>query len=499
MRLWTDPALDPIFAAIRKSLDDDQQLFLVGGAVRDLILEQPINDLDFVMGENPVRLAKKIAKQLNAGFFMLDDERHTARVIYQLPDGDLFCLDFVQFTGKDLEEDLGNRDFTINAMALSTRDPETLIDPLGGWADLEKGIIRPCSKHALLDDPVRTLRAVRLAYKFGFSYGTGIDRAMKAAVRKLPQTTPERRRDAFFRILEGPDPAAGLRDCYRFGILESLIPPIEGQADIPASPPHHFPLLDHTFRVVEGYQQLLDMFTQAEPPEDTAPWWLIYAFSALNGFTKEIRDYFSGEITPGRTVNGLALFGALLHDIAKPETKSVGDDGHFHYYGHDQRGAELALELAKEMRLSNAEANWLQTMVRYHMRLLPMIKSEEGPTRKALYRFFQSTGEVGIGIAFLSLADTLGTYGPELDSALWEKSVAVVKTVMQTWWRENMKIVSPKLFLDGNDLQNEFHLKPGVDIGKLLASLREAQASGEVVDKEQAHQFIQDRLDEEIR
>ncbi len=211
MRLWTDLALDPIFTAIRESLDDGQELFLVGGAVRDLLLEHPINDLDFVFAENPVGLARRIAKKLDAGFFVLDDERHTSRVIYKMPDDEPFLLDFVQFTGKNLDEDLKNRDFTINAMALSTRDPESLIDPCGGWGDLNAGVIRLCSKHALLDDPVRMLRAVRQAHQFGFTYGPGLDRAMKAAARKLDRTTPERRRDEFFRILEGPEPAEALQ------------------------------------------------------------------------------------------------------------------------------------------------------------------------------------------------------------------------------------------------------------------------------------------------
>ncbi len=494
MRLWTDLALDPIFTAIRESLDDGQELFLVGGAVRDLLLEHPINDLDFVFAENPVGLARRIAKKLDAGFFVLDDERHTSRVIYKMPDDEPFLLDFVQFTGKSLNEDLKNRDFTINAMALSTRDPESLIDPCGGWGDLKAGVIHLCSKQALVDDPVRMLRAVRQAHQFGFTYGPGLDRAMKAAARKLDQTTPERRRDEFFRILEGPEPAEALKDCYRFGIMEKMIPKLMKQAEIPASPPHQFPLLDHTFKVVENYQRLLDALTSIEEPAVEDPWWLVDAVGAMRSFSDDIQAYFANEITPGRSVRELALLGALLHDVAKPETLSVDENGRNHYYGHDKRGSEMVMGIARSMRLSNAEADWLGTMVRYHMRLLPMINAEGGPTRKAIYRFFQSTGEVGAAIAILSLADTLGTYGPTMDKSLWEKSLVVVQAVMQAWWREKGKIVSPSLLLDGNDLQKEFHLQPGAVIGKLLAALKEAQASGEVLDKEQARQFIQKQL-----
>lgn len=495
MRRWTDPTLERLLTLVKASLDGEGSLYLVGGAVRDLLLGMPLHDMDFVMGDDPRALAKRIARELNAGFFVLDDERHTARVVHHLPDGRDFPLDFVQFTGADLAEDLANRDFTINAIAVDVRDPEVLIDPLGGRGDVEKGLLRPCSAHALLDDPVRTLRAVRLAKQFGFDYAPGLDEAIRAAADELPRTTPERQRDEFFRILEGPDSSGALRDCYRFGILESLIPPIKEQADISASPPHQFPLLEHTFKVVEGYERLLDALLSKETSTLDSPWWLVTAVEALEPFSNESRIYFNNEITAGRTVRGLALLGALLHDIAKPETLSISDDGRLHYYGHDKRGSEMMMDLARELRLSNAEAEWLSTMVRYHMRLLPMVKSEVGPTRKALYRFFQSTGEVGVAIAILSLADTLGTYGSTLENALWEKSVDVVRVVVRAWWQENGSIVSPKPLLDGNDLQKEYHLKPGAEIGELLAELKEAQASGEIVDENQARQFIETRLE----
>ncbi len=276
--------------------------------------------------------------------------------------------------------------------------------------------------------------------------------------------------------------------------MDKLIPYLMKQAEIPASPPHQFPLLDHTFKVVENYQRLLDALTSIEEPAGEDPWWLVDAVGALRSFSDDIQAYFANEITPGRSVRELALLGALLHDVAKPETLSVDENGRNHYYGHDKRGSEMVMGIARSMRLSNAEADWLGTMVRYHMRLLPMINAEGGPTRKAIYRFFQSTGEVGAAIAILSLADTLGTYGPTLDKSLWEKSLGVVQAVMQAWWREKGKIVSPSLLLDGNDLQKEFHLQPGAVIGKLLAALKEAQASGEVLDEEQARQFVQNQL-----
>ena len=226
MRLWTDPFITSIIAAVQQGLDPDQEVYLVGGAVRDLLLGRDLHDLDFAMGENPVPLTRKIARALNAGFFVLDDARHTTRVVYHRPDGSDFSLDFVQFTGVDLEDDLRHRDFTLNAIAVDIRQPDTLIDPLGGQADLEADLLRACSDQALLDDPVRALRAVRLAIQFDLDYAPGTETLIQAAAAHLPEATIERQRDELFRILEGSDPAQGLRECQRLGLLVEFGPSV---------------------------------------------------------------------------------------------------------------------------------------------------------------------------------------------------------------------------------------------------------------------------------
>jgi tRNA nucleotidyltransferase/poly(A) polymerase len=495
MRLWTDPFITSILAAILDALEPDQEVFLVGGAVRDLLLGRELHDLDFALGENPVSLTRKVAKALKAGFFVLDDERHTTRVAHHRPDGREFPLDFVQFTGADLEDDLRHRDFTLNAIAINLQQPDMLIDPLGGRDDLEAGLLRACSEQALLDDPVRALRAVRLAIGFGLAYAKGTPELIRKAAGKLPTSTIERQRDELFRILEGPDPAKGLRECQVFGLLKGLVPQLEAQAEIPASPPHHYPLLEHTFRVVETCQQLFSVFSQEKDLGEDAPRWLVDLKDAFEPFRSQMQAYYAAEITPGRTVQSLALLGALLHDIAKPETLFEDEKGHLHYYGHDRLGAEMTWDIARGLQLSNAEAKWLSTLVRFHMRLLPMARMENGPDRKMLYRFFRDAGEVGAAIAILYLADTRATYGPELAQGKWDSVVRTARTVLQAWWQEQSEVVAPKLLLNGNDIQKEFDLAPGALIGKLISSLREAQASGEVGDRAAARAFIAHQLE----
>jgi tRNA nucleotidyltransferase/poly(A) polymerase len=205
---------------IQSALRSDEILYLVGGAVRDVLLGRKLHDFDFVMPVNPTFFAKRLARRLNAGFFVLDDERHTARVVHHLADGEFFPLDFVQFTGQDLLADLTNRDFTINAMAVSVNDLTAIINPLDGQADLVARQIRLCTDRSLLDDPVRVLRGIRLALQFDFDFAEGLLPMLNEGAKYLPHTSLERQRDEFFKILEGPSPLWACSIAAKSGCLK---------------------------------------------------------------------------------------------------------------------------------------------------------------------------------------------------------------------------------------------------------------------------------------
>ncbi len=485
-----------LFNLIQEACGPNQLPYLVGGAVRDALLEQPLHDLDFVMADEPIKLAKRLARRLKAGFFVLDDERHTARVVYHDQDHREFPLDFVQFTGQSLVEDLHNRDFTINAMALALDALTEVIDPLDGQADLLQGVLRLCSAHALTDDPVRVLRGVRLAQQFGLAYRPGLEAAMQAAAVDLPRTSYERQRDEFFRLLAGPSPADGLRDCQRLGIFDTLIPPVVDLVSIPASPPHQFPLFEHTLRTVQAYHHLLGTLAGDGDALDEGGWLTAEAQDVLGVFSDAISAYFKEEITPGRSKKALALLAALLHDIGKPLTVKTGDDGRLHFDRHASVAADLAHKAAKRLQLSNAEGDWLRRVVRDHMRLLPFLESGLLPDRRLLYRFFKGSGDAGVAIVLHALADTLATYGTDLARERWGNALYVARAYLSAWWEHHEAIVSPAPLLDGHDLQRKFGLKPGKRLGWLRRQLIEEQASGVISTTEEAQAFVLKHLDE---
>jgi putative nucleotidyltransferase with HDIG domain len=494
MRLKIEPEYLAVLGLIRAECEPGKPLYIVGGAVRDILLGVPLHDIDFVMPENPYTLVKRLAKRLDVGFFVLDDDRHTARVVYENQKGILFPLDFVQYTGATLTEDLLNRDFTLNAIAIPVEDLAQVIDPLDGRFDLERGVLRACSPHALLDDPVRVLRGIRLAQQYNFTYDPGLERDMQIAAAQLPRTSYERQRDEFFRILSGPDPAEGLRECRRLGVFTTLLPPLNDLEPIPASPPHHLPLMAHTLQTVDHYHCLMTDLTSDHTLDDGIDGYRQQVKQQLGKFSEALGAYFAEEITPGRSKAALAYFGVLLHDIGKPLTVKVGEGGKLHFDNHAVVGADLARKLAKRLQLSNAESDWVERMVRNHMQLLRLIASGSPPDRRTIYRYYKKSGETGVAIALHTLADTLATYGSDLDQLRWVTTVSVVERMISGWFEHRETIVSPSPLLDGHDLQRMFGVAPGKDIGRLLRQLVEEQASGTVNTKEEAQEYVRRQL-----
>jgi poly(A) polymerase len=183
------------------------------------------------------------------------------------------------------------------------------------------------------------------------------------------------------------------------------------------------------------------------------------------------------------------MMAALYHDIGKPASLQVEEGGRRRFLGHEQAGAKITSQRADWLRLSRAEIARLQTIIRHHLRPLLMAQTGALPSRRAIYRFFRDTGAAGVDICLLSLADTLATYGPALAQDIWTLQVDVVRTLLEAWWERPAESVSPPTLLTGNDLIEVFKMKPGPRIGELLATLREAQAMGEIQDREQALVF----------
>lgn len=484
------PQLPPLVEQVRAAVPPDQPLYLVGGAVRDLLLNRTVHDLDFVVHGRAIPLARKVADALGGSFYPLDAERDAGRVL--LPQHGA-ALDFVAQQGASLEDDLRGRDFTINSMALSLHDA-VLHDPLGGAADLRAKRLRMTGPLAFANDPVRVLRAVRMAAAFGLQMEPETRTALRAAVPALSQVSPERRRDEIFRLLLAPRPATSLRALDVFGALSVLFPELEPLRGLEQSPPHIYDVWNHSLHVVDKLGLVFSALDENYPADGVGELVSGLTVLRLGRYRGQISQHLAAELVPGRPRRGLLLLAALLHDAGKALTRTVDANGRIRFFEHEARGAELIEARAQALRLSGEETALLRTIVANHMRPFLLTQTGKPPSRRAIYRYFRDTGAAGVDICLLSLADQLGKRGPEVNEKELTATLDTLRALLEGYYELADEVVSPPVLLNGNDLMAELRLKPGRKVGEILEALREAQAMGQVPDRAAALAFARQRV-----
>ena len=281
-------------------------LWLVGGAVRQLLAAEPLGDLDVAVRSGALALGRRLADRLGASFVVLDESRGAGRIVgAEVP----LPVDLVDFRAPTLEEDLRARDFTVNALAAPLADllrdgSAEVTDATGGLGDLGDHVVRACSPIAIADDPVRALRGVRLAMREGWQLEPETEAAIRAGAPLLTGVAAERVRDELVGILSERRAAAGLRMLDRVGALTVLLPESAAMRATSQPLPHRFDVWEHSIRTVEGVDVLLSDL------DALAPWG-----AALR---EHLGELLGGGIARRETLR----LAALLHDVAKPETRS---------------------------------------------------------------------------------------------------------------------------------------------------------------------------------
>lgn len=490
---------EAVLEQLRPLSTTDRPVYLVGGAVRDLLLSRPGHDLDLAVSGPTRALAKAAADKLGGSLYVLDEARDTTRVVLNGGNGERLLLDFASLRGSNIEEDLRGRDFTINALAYDLADPNHLIDPTGGLADLRQKILRACSPTSLKDDPARVLRAVRLALSLGYRIVPDTLKLVRAAAPMLANISPERQRDELFKLLDGPQVSRGIEILEQLGALYTVLPELESLKGVSQSAPHILDVWGHTLSTIQNLEHLFASLVGAFRIE-AADVMTGLATMRLGRYREHFQRHYSTSMNVDRSLRSILFMGALYHDIAKPLTRSQESGGKVSFMGHREKGSKIAAERARALALSNAEVQRVETIVAHHMRchfLASSLKSEEDvPSRRAIYRFFKDTGAAGVDICLLSLADVRGTYGVTLSQENWLMSLNVCRALLEAYWDQSEAVVSPPRLLTGDDLMRTFGLKPGPTVGSLLDAIREGQAAGELNSREEALEFARRWLDQ---
>jgi putative nucleotidyltransferase with HDIG domain len=455
-----------------------RRAWLVGGAVRDRALARPVADLDVVIDGDPGEGARAIAQAARAAgdrtaCFALSEEFGAWRVVAR---DRSWQVDVERLRGGSLEADLTLRDFTVNAIAEPLDGGEPL-DPLGGLADLRAGRLRLAGKGAFEDDPLRVLRLVRVAVELDLEPEPGAIAAAREQTARLADVSPERVFLELQRIIASTRLLRGLELMGDVGVTGVVLPEIEAMRGVEQSRYHHRDVYGHTLEVLERTIALTTSELADVLGEELAA-------QVLALLAEPLAD----EMTRGDALR----WAALLHDAAKPATRSVrAFDRRVTFIGHDLLGADLARDVLGRLRASTRLREHVAALVRHHLRLGFLVHEPQPLARDAVFAYLSNCDPVEVDVTLLSICDRLATRGSKAEQAI-EAHMALARRMLgdALSWRRNGP---PRPLLRGDELAHELDIPLGPRVGELLAELARAQYTGEVATREQAVAFARGR------
>jgi len=437
--------------------------WLVGGTVRDALLGRPVGEADVVVAGDAEPVARALAERTGAFVFPLSERFGAWRVIAR---DRTWQSDITPARGT-IEEDLGLRDFTVNAMAVPAAEPGRLLDPHGGEADLGARTIRAVGARSFADDPLRVLRMARFAVDLDFEV-EGATLALAAAESaRIGEVAPERSFYELRRLIAGPAPGRGIELMESTGLVATLLPELEQLQGIEQNPYHHLDVWGHTLEVLDRVVEV------------TSDPGAVLGDSA-EGVGRELARPLADDLTRGEALR----FGALLHDVGKPATRAVTEDGRVLFWGHDGVGAEMARSFGRRMHASSALGDFLAALAQHHLRL-GFLVHEQPLTRRHVYRYMRATEPVEVEVTVLSVADRLATMGPRTREEAVGSHVSLAREIVREAlaWRAGDR---PRAPLRGDDLIAELGIEPGPEVGRLLELVDEAAFAGDVSTREEA-------------
>ena len=496
-------ALRPIIEFLHAHQVDS---WLVGGYVRDVVRGQPGIDFDIAIDGPALSLARALADRSGGAFVLLDEPTESARVVWPTTaEVSRIVVDLVRLRAPSIDADLRLRDFTINALALPLAQAasgnfsvDALIDPTGGLADLAARQIRACAAAALVDDPLRMLRAVRFAAQLGFTIAAETDTRLRQHASLIDNVAQERIRDELLKILVADHAAPWLAYLDDVRLLTRIMAELEPARDCAQPSIHVLPVLGHLFETVCAWEWLYSELRadqagrtyEAGPaqPGDLMVPLAVQQYPTLRVSlpnTSQILARMQQDLMAGHARIAFFKLAALLHDVAKPVTKEIKPDGRITFYDHQTVGAELAGQIGRRLRLSREAVGYLQLVVREHMRPGQLRALGPSLTRRAVYRLLHDTREAFPDVLMHALCDHLAVRGQQLSVDDWQHHIAWASALLTADNMQHQPTQSARL-ITGVDIVQGLGVPPGPKVGQILAAVDEAQFVGEIRTREEA-------------
>jgi putative nucleotidyltransferase with HDIG domain len=443
--------------------------WLVGGAVRDQLLGRETTDFDVVVREDPQRLAQALGRAAHGHPFALSEGFGAWRVVAH---DHAWQLDLLPLGEHALEDDLAQRDLTINAIAQPLGGGEYL-DPFNGLDDLRSRCLRMVSPGSFAADPLRTVRLARLGCELGFDVDPGTAVSARAASPGLAQVAAERVFAELKRIMASDRALRGLELMDELEVTEAILPELSRLRGVEQSQYHHLDVHEHTRAVVD------EVIAIERDPEHVFP-------GQGEALQAVLAEPLGDELTRGQALR----LGALFHDVAKPQTRGVTASGRVTFRGHDETGAELARGVLGRLRASERLQEYVAALARHHLRL-GFLVHEMPLTPRTVYTYLRTCDPVQVDVTLLSVADRLATRGRNSETAI-ARHLELARELMAAAlaWRKH----PPRPPIRGDELAQALDIAPGPALGRLLAELEAAAYAGEVTGPEEAVRYARSLL-----
>jgi len=450
--------------ASREALSAADGVWIVGGAVRDAALGRDVVDVDLAVAGDPGEISRALARGTGGAAFSLSEEYGTWRTL-----GAGWHVDITGLRGGSIEHDLGLRDFTVNSVAVPLADPSAApVDPRGGLADLDARILRATSPTSFADDPLRVLRAARLASTLGLEPDAGTVELARATAQRAGEPAGERQLAELRLLITGADPVAGLELLEALGAEAAVLPELAALRGVDQNPNHHLDVHGHTIEVL---RRLLEVESDLERyAGDRAP---------------DVADLLAEPLADELTRGGALRFGAVVHDLGKPATRGMHGD-YITFIGHDREGARIVGELSRRLKTSRRLARHLQDLTFHHLRLGFLARERPLPKRRE-YEYLRDTDPVGADVTLLTVADRLAARGqgpvagPEMVRAHLELAREMLAAALE--WR---RAGPPRSPIPGDELAAELGIEPGPELGRIIGEIEAAVYAGEVSSRDDA-------------
>lgn len=442
---------------------NDKSVFLVGGFVRDIILNRKRNDIDILVIGNGPDFAEKAAKAL--GVKKISVFRNFGTAHFNFQDYDIEFVgarkeSYDRQTRKPVvedgtfEDDISRRDFTINTIAISLSNDSLgeIIDKYNGLKDINLKLIRtPLDPFKTFDDdPLRIMRAFRFASQLNFNVDESIMIAAKEMRERLSIVSQERITDEFLKILSSAKPSVGLKLLFDSGVMEIIFPEIA---------------------IMSGVEQRKDLaYRQAGYHHKDV---FLHTCTVVDNISKE-------------TENVWLRFAALVHDIAKPQTKKFVEGIGWTFHGHEELGARMMKSIFHRMKLPLLELDYIEKLIRLHLR--PIALADEDVTDSAIRRLIVNAGEDLEDLITLCRADITSKNPQKVEKYLgnYERVMQKVRDVKE---RDQLReFQSP---VRGDEIMKICNLKPSKKVGEIKTAIEEAILDGKIGNNyQEAYQYL---------